>query len=118
MDVSFSSDYSYKFSILRVSKTDTTDKYFYHMLISCDPDLEKYSDEPIVFPIYGRGRVLYALVGEGISTANIEEAAMFITGPCGCQIKMLNPGIDLLIQANWEKAIFIPFRRRIQLYCF
>jgi hypothetical protein len=92
-----------------LSASDQTEKFFIQMLLNSDPELKKYLNEPMVFPVYGRGRVLYALVGEGISKTNIEEAAMFITGPCGCQIKMLNPGVDLLLQANWDKANFAQF---------
>ncbi len=60
---------------------------------------------PMVFPVFGRGRVLYALVGKSIKKINITKAAQFMTGPCSCLIKEGNPGTDLLIMADWESHI-------------
>jgi hypothetical protein len=95
---------SYEFSILPVSRSDPKEKVFLEMLLKSEPDLDEYSEEPIVFPTFGRGRALFALVGEGINTDNLREAIAFITGPCGCEIKMLNPGVDLLMAENWDAA--------------
>jgi len=95
---------SYEFSILPVSRSDPEEKMLLEMLLKSEPDLDEYSDEPIVFPTFGRGRALFALVGEGINTDNLREAIAFITGPCGCEIKMLNPGVDLLMAENWDAA--------------
>jgi len=95
---------TYEFSILPVSRSDPNEKMFLEMLLKSEPDLDEYSDEPIVFPTFGRGRALFALVGEGINVDNLREAIAFITGPCGCEIKMLNPGVDLLMAENWDAA--------------
>lgn len=95
---------SYEFSILPVSRSDPKEKMFLEMLLKSEPDLDEYSNEPIVFPTFGRGRALFALVGDGINTENLREAIAFITGPCGCEIKMLNPGVDLLMAENWDAA--------------
>jgi hypothetical protein len=96
---------SYEFSILPVSRSDSKERMLLEMLLKSEPDLDEYSDEPIVFPTFGRGRTLFALVGEGINADNIREAIAFITGPCGCEIKMLNPGIDLLMAENWDAGV-------------
>jgi hypothetical protein len=98
------SEISYEFSILPVSRSDPKEKMFLEMLLKSEPDLDEYSTEPIVFPTFGRGRALFALVGDGINTENLREAIAFITGPCGCEIKMLNPGVDLLMAENWDAA--------------
>lgn len=95
---------TYKFSILSISRSDPKEKMLLEMLLKSEPDLDEYSDEPIVFPTFGRGRALFALVGEGINADNLREAIAFITGPCGCEIKMLNPGVDLLMAENWDAA--------------
>jgi hypothetical protein len=95
---------SYKFSILPVSRSDPNEKIFLDMLLKSEPDLDEYSHEPIVFPTFGRGRALFALVGEGINSDNLRDAIAFITGPCGCEIKMMNPGVDLLMNENWDAA--------------
>jgi hypothetical protein len=95
---------SYEFSILPVSRSDPKERMLLETLLKSEPDLDEYSDEPIVFPTFGRGRSLFALVGEGINTENLRDAIAFITGPCGCEIKMLNPGVDLLMNENWDAA--------------
>jgi hypothetical protein len=96
---------TYEFSILPVSRSDPNEHMLITLLMSSEPDLKEYSNEPIVFPVFGRGRALYALVGEGISSDNIRETIYFLTGPCSCQIKMLNPGVDLLLAENWDAAV-------------
>jgi hypothetical protein len=79
------------------------DDFLLEMLMVTEPDLkdEKYASEPMAIPVFGRGRALYTLVGPGINERNIAEACSFLTGPCSCQVKYLNPGTDLLINANW-----------------
>jgi hypothetical protein len=103
-DQSGTEGFSYEFSILPVSRSDPKEQILLETLLNSEPDLDEYSDEPIVFPTFGRGRALFALVGEGINTDNLREAIAFITGPCGCEIKMLNPGVDLLMNENWDAA--------------
>lgn len=92
------------FPVIPVKKTDPSERFFVDMLLKCEPDLEDetYASMPMAFPIFGRGRILYALVGPGITDRNIEEACQFLTGPCSCEVKELNPGMDLLIAADWE----------------
>lgn len=96
---------SYEFSILVLSRADPKEQMLLVMLLNSEPDLHEYADEPMAFPVFGRGRVLCALVGAGIRADNIREIAAFLTGPCGCQIKAMNPGIDLLMAANWDAAV-------------
>lgn len=96
---------SYEFSILPVSRSDPRERMFLEMLLRSEPDLDEYTDEPIVFPTFGRGRALFALVGKGINAENLQEAIAFITGPCGCEVKMLNPGVDLLMAENWDASV-------------
>jgi hypothetical protein len=75
------------------------------MLLNSEDGLNEFESEPIVFPIYGRGIALVAIVGEGINEWNIREAAEFITGPCSCQAKLSNPGVDLLISMDWDRHV-------------
>jgi hypothetical protein len=96
---------SYEFSTLSISRSDPKERMLLAMLLNSEPDLHEYADEPIVFPVFGRGRALFALVGEGINTDNLQEAIAFLTGPCGCEIKMLNPGVDLIMAVNWDAAV-------------
>jgi len=95
---------TYEFSILPVSRSDPNESVLLSLLLNSEPDLDEYSGEPVIFPVFGRGRALYALIGKGINTDNIRETIAFVVGPCGCEIKMMNPGVDLLMAANWDAA--------------
>ena len=97
--------FEYTFSTLTISRSDPNEQMLLTLLLKSEPDLDEYKSEPIVFPVFGRGRALFALVGEGINTDNLREAIAFITGPCGCEIKMMNPGVDLLIAENWDASV-------------
>lgn len=90
------------YSMVRVSRNDPKESMFVHMLIKTEPDLEEYTSYPMAFPVYGRGRVLYALVGDGIDKRNVIEACSFVIGPCSCEIKEMNPGVDILMNVDWE----------------
>ena len=94
-----------EFPIVRLSRKDAAEAAFVKMLLRTEEDLEdEYSGEPIVFPIFGRGRALFALVGKGIRQDNIEDACFFLIGRCSCQVKQQNPGVDMLMAADWEAA--------------
>ena len=93
------------FSMVRVSRDDPREAVFVQMLVRSEADLHEYATQPMAFPLFGRGRGLYALVGRGINEANIADTCAFITGPCSCQVKNQNPGFDLLMAADWDGAI-------------
>ncbi len=95
---------TYSFSILSVSRSDPNERMLLTLLLNSEPDLDEYSDKPVMFPVFGRGRALYALIGEGITSDNIRETISFLVGPCGCEIKMMNPGMDILMAVNWDAA--------------
>lgn len=91
------------FSVVEMSRDDPAEEIFREMLIASEPDLANYAGQPMAFPIFGRGRVLYALVGNGINRDNIRDACAFLIGPCACEIKDLSPGMDLLMAADWTQ---------------
>ena len=91
------------FSVLRVARKDPAEAMLVRMLLNTEDDLPGRSD-PMVFPVFGRGRAMPALVGAGITPENISEAAAFLAGPCTCEVKRDNPGVDLLMTADWGRA--------------
>ena len=91
------------FSVLRLSRLNKDERALVAMLMGSEEDLQGLASQPMVFPVFGRGRALYALVGKGIAPETIEEAATFLIGKCSCQVKEQNPGIDLLFTADWKK---------------
>ncbi len=94
-----------KFRLLTVSRQDPLERFFVKMLLNSEDDLAGFSSEPIVFPLYGRGIALWGIVGGGINVWNITDAAEFLIGPCSCQVKMLNPGVDMLFTEDWTGRI-------------
>ena len=94
-----------KFKTMRVSRDDEAERMFVRMLMNSEVDLEDYVDEPMVFPIFGRGLVMEALIGRGINRHMILDTAEFLTGPCSCTVKSLNPGTDLLTSVAWDDRI-------------
>ena len=93
------------FSVLRLSRSDPNEQVLLAMLLHLEEDLAKYTTEPMIFPVFGRGRVLEPLIGAGIHRDNLLEYAAYLCGACSCQVKEQNPGMDLLIRAGWESAI-------------
>jgi len=91
------------FSVLRVGRKDPTEEMLVRMLLNTEDDLAGRSD-PMVFPVFGRGRAMPALVGAGITPENIKEAAAFLAGPCSCEVKRDNPGVDLLLTIDWGQV--------------
>ena len=92
------------FKTMTLSRKDPAEKAFLEMMCNSDDKIKE--DTPIVIPIFGRGRALYPLIGDKINHEQIASVCSFILGPCSCQVKELNPGIDLLIPFDWEKHIF------------
>jgi hypothetical protein len=91
-------------SVLRVARDDPREKMFVQMLErsqsqTIDPAM------PVVFPVFGRGRILCAFSGQSIKAENLEDAAAFLAGPCSCQVKELNPGVDILMAVDWDSII-------------
>ena len=93
------------FSVISIARDNPAESQFIELLSGTEPDLHEYVDQPMAFPIFGQGRALWALVGEGINSRNIIESCVFLTGPCSCQIKHLNPGTDLLMDFDWYGAL-------------
>lgn len=91
------------FSVLRVPRGDAEHPLI-QMLVNSESDLPERSD-PMVFPVFGRGRALLPLVGAGITANNIHDSAAFLVGACSCEVKEQNPGFDLLLAADWNALL-------------
>jgi len=100
---------NYGFPILTVSPDDPAERLFVDMLLKSESDLYEHTDEPMVFPVFGRGRSLGCLFGEYITEKNIREASAFLSGACSCEVKNLNPGVDLLVAAPWDMVVMNSF---------
>ena len=94
------------FTLLKVSQKDAQEAAFIDLLMRCEEDLDKVKG-PIVFAFFGRGRVITALHGQDLKAKQLEEVARFLCGACSCQVKELNPGVDLLFAVKWESFLDI-----------
>jgi hypothetical protein len=96
------------FSVLRLSRADPAERWFIAMLMGLESDLESYAGQPIAFAVFGRGNTLEPLVGKGITAANLRKDVQYLTGPCVCEEKALNPVKDLLMMADWDNSGKLP----------
>ena len=97
-------DLKIAFSSIRLSRDEPAEEMFVRMLLDAEEDLLD-SEEPMVFPIFGRGRLLYGLVGDGIAPGTLQLAASYLVGACSCQVKAENPGVDLLLATDWDDLV-------------
>ena len=92
------------FPILVLDRKRAEEAGFVRLLLGTEERLADMKG-PIVFPIFGRGRVLGGLVGEKeINPQSVMDVAKFLCRECSCQVKELNPGIDMLMVTNWNDA--------------
>lgn len=92
------------FAVKRLAK-EKAEPVFRAILMNSEADLENYKGQPLAFPVFGRGRFLLPLVGDGINPENIEMATRYVCGICSCQVKSGNPGIDLLSHVDWSSYL-------------
>jgi hypothetical protein len=100
---------TYGFPILTLSRTDPKERFFLEMLLKSESDLYEHQDEPMVFPVFGRGRSLGCLFGEYISRDKVQGAISYLAASCSCEVKALNPGMDLLMAAPWDRVVLDAF---------
>ena len=98
-----------QFSILKLSRKDPKEQFLLKMLLNSEDDLWDFS-EPMAIPIFGRARILYVLIGAGITNEDpsaqfVRQACELMTGACTCTVKTGNPGTDMLLRFNWERHI-------------
>jgi hypothetical protein len=95
------------FSILRLSRKDPQETVLLAMLLNLEDDLldKDMESKPMLFPAFGKGRVLAPLVGKGINEENALGDCGYLCGPCSCQVKNQNPGMDMLVKADWWSAL-------------
>ena len=97
------------FAIVRLTQAmQKTEPFLNASLLHSEPGeepLAECADQPMAFPVFGRGRVLFALVGGGINEENVLDTCAFLIGPCGCQVKADNPGWDMLLTKQWDEHV-------------
>jgi hypothetical protein len=94
-----------RFTRLRVSRDAAGEEVFLKTLLTMEKDLVDLAHQPMFFPVFGRGRALEPLVGEGIGLQNVLDYCQYMVGACSCEVKKQNPGIDLLTKLDWNAAL-------------
>jgi len=93
-----------RFSVIRVRRDEPAEQPLLKMLAGPEND-GAVSTGPWLALVFGRGRVLGAWPAEGFGDEQIDEACLFLLAACSCQVKRMNPGWDLLLNANWNEAL-------------
>ena len=92
------------FSVMRLARDNKAESMFIEMLLGTEDDLRDFK-KPIAFPMFGRGRALYALVGDGINNDTVRQACTDLTGPCLCEVKAQTPGTDVVMSVDWDNLV-------------
>ncbi len=87
--------------VVEVNRSDAAERWFVRQLLLVEDDLSEIPGA-MVFGAFGRGYVLPPYLGKGITKANLQHLVDFINGPCSCDVKAANPGVDLLTDWDWE----------------
>jgi hypothetical protein len=93
-----------KFATLRLRRDDPAEKLLLAMLAGPKNEFDPTTTS-FAAAVFGKGRVLGAWPLTDLDDASLEDACMFLVGRCGCRVKSGNPGWDLLLNVDWEKAL-------------
>ncbi|TDU72889.1 hypothetical protein EI77_01355 [Prosthecobacter fusiformis] len=93
-----------KFATLRLRRDDAAEQPLIRMLAGPEGKVDA-STTSFAAAVFGRGRVLGAWPLADLDDASLEDACMFLVGRCSCRLKNENPGWDILMNVDWEKAL-------------
>ena len=97
-------DLKIEFSVVRLDLNDPNEIILTTIIREAMLDtLDQYL--PAAIPIFGRGRALTVLDKASIVPDVVAEVCSFLVGPCSCEVKQLNPGVDLLMPVDWDGLI-------------
>lgn len=82
-----------------MSREEAAESIFLPMLV--EPEALALG-EPLIVPVFGRGRTFGGLSAAQSSIERIVVASEYLCGACSCQVKEGNPGWDLLFNTNWD----------------
>lgn len=94
-----------KFSSLEIRRDDPKEGFLIKLFSSLRPE-SVAQGEPLVIPVFGRGRALEVIPARELNPRLIEDLAGFLSGACSCQVKEQNPGFDLLFSVDWSRELF------------
>ncbi len=89
------------FQLRRLARDDVNET----ALLAMVHGLVQETDEPILVPIFGRGRMLDAMRATECDDSVILNACRYMVGECSCTVKALNPGVDLILSVDWSAQL-------------
>ena len=92
-----------KFSILEIDPKDPREELMVKLMSGFETD---NPNEPMLAPVFGRGRALEVITAKQLNAGLIEDLTLFLCGACSCQVKERNPGFDLLLSTHWDRELF------------
>jgi len=92
----------FKLSMMRLSRTNLQEKVFINILTKSLPKSIYKQSDPIVFPVFARGRMLSAFREKDVNYKTLRRACEYVAGECSCEIKSGNPGFDIFIPTGWD----------------
>ncbi len=90
-----------QFRLRRLARDDARES----ALLSIVDGLVDDPDEPILIPIFGRGRMLDAMNAAECDDKLILNVCRYMVGECSCTVKTLNPGVDLILAVHWSERL-------------
>ena len=91
-----------KFAIVKAQYGSLESKLLRNNVAPMLPKSSTNTNEPLIIPIFGKGRALTVIPGDDLNKKNTLNVAYYVTGSCSCEIKIQNPGIDLFIPITWD----------------
>jgi len=96
-----------KFSMIEIEPADAKEQFLVRWLSEFHSEAFA-KGEPLLVPVFGRGRALEVIPAEDLSESLIEDLTLFLSGACSCQVKEQNPGFDLLMSIDWDTELYGP----------
>lgn len=90
--------------LVSVDRADPAERWLVRQLLAVEDDLTEIAGS-MVFGAFGRGHVLPPFVGKGVTLQGMRDLIAFIHGPCACELKAANPGLDLLMSWSWDEHL-------------
>lgn len=90
-----------EFGTLRLKANDPAEQALIRLLAGPETD----ASAGFAAAVFGRGRVLGSWPLAKLDDAALEDACLYLVGRCSCRVKNQNPGWDLLLNVNWDKAL-------------
>jgi hypothetical protein len=94
-----------RYSVLEIDRQDAQEHFLIQLLSGLQAQAVDQG-EPLVVPVFGRGRALEVIPASDLSPQLTEDLTLFLCGACSCRVKEQNPGFDLLLSVDWDAELF------------